>query len=364
MRCAPARSCFGLTAAGRGGAALARIFICSDTGLNELLAGPAATFAAEGHEVIRGPMNDLGHIKHYTAEERAVLTDSAAVAVFTGRHHCSRELLENARLLRGVCSPVTGVESVDLDAAAELGIIVGHGSVRANVIGMAESTVMLMLMLFYDVQTNIRLINDGKWRRPGHNSRQIEGATIGLIGFGRIAREVVSRLAPFNVRIVTASPSARQQDLPNGVVKLELDELLAQSDLVSVLTGLSASTRHLLKARQLALMKPSAYLVNTARGEVIDEQALYETLRDRRIAGAALDTFPVEPLPRDSPLRRLDNVILTPHCVGHTIESWAELGSALVENVHRILAGELPLFCKNPDVAPAWRNRLRRLDIH
>jgi phosphoglycerate dehydrogenase-like enzyme len=217
-------------------------------------------------------------------------------------------------------------------------------------------------MLFYDVETNIARINAGVWRRAGHHGHQVEGKTIGLIGFGRIAREITSRLAPFGVRIITYSPRARPEDLPPGVEKVDLDTLLSTSDLVSVLTGLTPETRHMLDAGKLARMKPTAYLVNTGRGAVIDETALIELLRERRIAGAALDTFMVEPLPSDSPLLTLDNVILTPHCVGHTVEGWDEFGPALVENVERILAGELPLYCKNPEAEAAWRQRLARLD--
>lgn len=341
---------------------MARVFMCSDTGLADLLAPVAASLAEDGHTVVRGPLDSAGQLRRYTQGECAALIAGAELAVFTGRHDCSRALLESGTRLRGVCSPVTGVETIDLDAAADLGIIVGHGAVRGNVLGVAEATVMLMLMLFYDVQTNMRLIGSGRWRRKGHNSQQFEGATIGLIGFGRIAREVAERLAAFNVRILTASPRARPADLPPGVTKVGLEELLGESDLVSVLTGLTPSTRHLLGPAQFALMKPGAYLVNTARGQVIDEAALFEALRDRRIAGAALDTFTVEPLPADSPLRTLDNVILTPHCVGHTAEGWNELVAALIENSRRILAGHLPAYCKNPEVEPAWRERLHRLD--
>lgn len=341
---------------------MARIFICGDTGLAGLLAPVADTLAADGHQVIRGPLDIQGQVKHYSVAERAEWIDGADVAIFTGRHACPRELLAGARRLRGVCTPVTGVESVDLDAAAELGIIVGHGAVPGNTLGMAESTVMLMLMLFYDVQTNIRLIEGRQWRRAGHHSHQMQGRTIGLVGFGRIARLVADRLAPFGVSILTASPRTRPEDLPPHVRKVTLERLLAESDLVSILTGLSPATRHMIGAAQLALMKPGATLVNTGRGEIIDEQALFEALRDRRIAAAALDTFTVEPLPLDSKLRSLDNVILTPHCVGHTVEGWDELGAALVENTRRILKGDLPLHCKNPAVEPAWRARLRVLD--
>jgi phosphoglycerate dehydrogenase-like enzyme len=111
---------------------------------------------------------------------------------------------------------------------------------------------------------------------------------------------------------------------------------------------------------ELDMMKRDAWLVNTGRGELVDEAALVETLRDQRIAGAALDTFAAEPLLQDSPLRGLENVILTPHCVGHTVEGVAAIEPALLENIRRILRGDLPLICKNPRAEPAWRARLAR----
>ncbi len=340
---------------------MARIYIPGDTGLTILLDDVTGKLQSRGHEIIHGPTNLPGKIKTYSAEERARLIDHADVAVFSGRHHCTREVMQGAARLRGICYPAIGVETLDLKAANELGLIVGHGAVRGNIIGMAESTVMLMLMLLYDVETNIRLIGSGKWRRPGHHSHQMQGKTIGLIGFGRIAREIAHLLMPFGVRIITYSPRAKPEDLPAGVTKMMLDELLRESDVVSILTGLTPETLNMIDSTKLALMKPSAYLVNTSRGSIIDEVALHEALRDRRIAGAAIDTFAIEPLPSDSSLRDLDNVILTPHCVGHTTDGWEEFKVAMVENIERILAGELPLHCKNPEAEQAWRERLGRL---
>ena len=341
---------------------MARLFICGDSGQAGLLDDVAGRLEGLGHTVVCGPVDVPGTIRHYDAAERAALIDDADVAVFTVRHACSREVMSGAKRLRGVCYPTIGVETLDAAAADDLGIIVGHGAVRGNVVGMAESTVMLMLMLLYDVETNVALVRAGRWRRPGHHSHQLEGKTIGLIGFGRIAREVAARLAPFGVRLVTYSPRVRPESLPAGVTKVDLDTLLADSDVVSILTGLTPETRHMIDAARLARMKSAAYLVNTGRGAVIDEAALVAALAARTIAGAALDTFAIEPLAADSPLRVLDNVILTPHCVGHTIEAMAEFAPALVENIVRILRAELPLYCQNPGAEPAWRERLRRLD--
>jgi D-3-phosphoglycerate dehydrogenase len=312
--------------------------------------------------VVRGPANKLGQVKVYTAQEQHDLLRHTDVAVFTVRHECSRALMQAAPRLRGLCYPTIGVETLDLAAATELGIIIGHGATRGNVVGMAESTLMLMLMLTYDVQTNIATLSRGEWRGPRPAAHQLEGKTVGIVGFGRIARAITERLAGFGVRILTYSPRVRPEALPPGVTKTELYTLLAESDMVCLLAGLTAETRHMIGPAALARMKPNAYLINTGRGELVDEDALFETLRDKRIAGAALDTFSVEPLPADSPLRGLDNVILTPHTVGHTVEGADEFVPVLAENIRRILAGELPLHCPNPQAEPAWRARLARLE--
>jgi len=328
-----------------------------------LLNDAAALLKSEGFDVIRGPANELGRVKDYSRQEQHELLARADAAVFTVRHLCSRALLEAAPRLRGVCYPTIGVETLDLAAATELGIIVGHGATRGNVVGMAESTIMLMLMLLYNVQTNIALLERGEWRRLRPVARQLEGKTVGIVGFGRIARAIAERVAPFGVRILTYSPRVRPEVLPPGVTKVELDNLLAESDIVCLLAGLTAETRRMIGPAQLARMKPDAFLINTGRGELVDEDALFETLRDKRIAGAALDTFTVEPLQSDSPLRGLDNVILTPHTVGHTVEGADEFVPVLAENIRRILAGELPLHCPNPQAEPAWRARLKRLEM-
>ena len=340
---------------------MARIFICGDTGQTGLLDRVAAGLSAEAHDVVRGPPDQPGRLRRYTQAERAALLDDADLAVFTTRHECSRALLQGATRLRGVCYPVTGVETLDVAAASELGIIVGHGAVGENAIGMAEATLMLMLMLLYRVQDNIARLRSGDWRRAAPVSRQLAGKTIGLIGCGRIARELAARLAPFGVRMITCSPRTRPQDLPAGVAKVDLPTLMRESDVVTVLATLTDETRHMVGAAEFAMMKPDALLVNTGRGEIVDEPALIEALRDGRIAGAALDAFATEPLPADSPLRTLDRVILTPHCVGHTVEGIDAIEPALLENIRRILRGALPLICKNPMAEPAWRERLRRL---
>ena len=182
--------------------------------------------------------------------------------------------------------------------------------------------------------------------------------TIGLVGLGRIARGVVERLAGWQVRILAHDPFVKPENVPAGVTMVDLDTVMKESDAVSVLVAVTPDNVGMIGAREFALMKPDAYLVTTSRGAAINERAMYEALRDKRIAGAALDTFEVEPLPADSPLRTLDNVILTPHVVGHTKDVYASFIPAGFENITRILKGGLPLHCKNPEIAAKWRARL------
>jgi phosphoglycerate dehydrogenase-like enzyme len=192
-------------------------------------------------------------------------------------------------------------------------------------------------------------------------ARMVRGKTIGLIGMGRTARGVVERLAGWDVRLQAHDPYVALEVAPAGVRMVDLPTLLRTSDVVSVHVTLTSETRHMLGEAELRLMQPHAYLVNTARGGAIDEQALYRVLRDGVIAGAALDVFEEEPLALESPLRTLDNVILTPHMIGHSRELMAALPPAAAENVLRALRGEPPLYVKNPEVLPAWRQRLAAL---
>jgi len=179
---------------------------------------------------------------------------------------------------------------------------------------------------------------------------------VGMIGFGQIARAVAVRLAGWNVTI-QAYTRRGAADAPSNVRFVGLEELLRSSDVVCVLSTLNSDSQGLLNADRLRLLKRDAVLVNTARGAIIDELALCEIAKQRPDLRLALDTFTTEPLPPQSALRDLPNAILTPHMLGHTQEAHAALPDAAVENVRRILAGELPRYVCNPDVIPRWRAR-------
>ncbi|HTF14405.1 MAG TPA: 2-hydroxyacid dehydrogenase [Burkholderiales bacterium] len=337
-------------------------FICHDYMLVEVLDEIESRLGRSGIEVLRGPQTAPGKKLVYPEARYEELFARAEVMMFSSRSICSREVMLAAPRLRGIVNPTIGLETVDLAAANELGIIVGHGATPENFLGMAEATVMLILMLMYQPRATEDVLR-GRRPRPRPRpedawARMLRGCTVGLLGLGRIARGVAERLSGFGVNLVACDPFVGQDKAPAGVRMTDLDALLRSSDIVAVLVSITPESRGMLGERELALMKPSAYLVNTSRGEAIDEAALYRALKEKRIAGAALDSFAVEPLPDDSPLRELDNVILTPHMVGHTRDVFASFPPAAVENITRILRGEPPLYCKNPEIIPAWRRRL------
>jgi len=270
----------------------------------------------------------------------------------------TRELMTSMPRLRAVMSPVTGTDGIDEAAATDLGIIVGNGQIPENYESMAEATIMLILACLYDLHGSEAILrNDLPHPNPA-NARMIKGKMLGLIGFGQIARAITQRLTGWDVRIQTYTPRLRSP-LPPEVRRVELDELLRTSDVVSVLCPLNSETRGMLGAQRLALLKKGAIFVNTARGSIVDEAALYELTLKRHIRRIAVDVFDSEPPPPNNILRQLSqrDAILTPHLVGHTVEVLEEIPVAAIESVERILTGEPPIYVRNPEVIERWKKR-------
>jgi phosphoglycerate dehydrogenase-like enzyme len=303
-----------------------------------------------GHEVVY-----YTSYSQFESESAAALA-SAGVLVAVSSFPCTRDLMVQAPQLRALVSPFIGTEGFDEAAATALGIIVANGQVAENFLSMAEATILLILASLYSLHWWEQQLCDNLPHPPRVPGRMLNGRTVGMIGFGHIARAMAYRLHAWEVRLQIYVPRLRLP-LPNGVTRVELDELLRTSDVVCVLASLNAETHGMLDLNRLRLMKPDAVLINTARGGIIDEQALAQIARERPGLRIALDTFAQEPLPIESPLRTLPNVILTPHAIGHTQESLAALPPAAIENVSRVLRGELPLYVRNPDVIPEWTRR-------
>lgn len=335
--------------------------VTSDFILDPWLQQVAAGLTERGFEVIQGPKQAPPRKTEFGAEDLPRYFAPADLVVTTTRSIISPEALAAAPRLKGVVFPTIGTESIDLATANRLGIAVAHGPTPENFNSMSESTVLLMLALLYDLHGTERILRENLPRPTQVKARMLMHKTVGLVGLGRIGRGVADRLAAWGVEILVADPYLQPDQLPAGGKLVDFETLLARSDIVSVHTTLTAETRHMFNEQTLARMKPSAYLVNTARGGMIDENALFRALAAHRIAGAALDAFELEPLPAGHPLRTLDNVILTPHMVGHTQEIFDAIPGAALENIDRILRGERPLHFRNPEVQEQWQQRMKRL---
>jgi D-3-phosphoglycerate dehydrogenase/(S)-sulfolactate dehydrogenase len=266
----------------------------------------------------------------------------------------SEAVMDAAPRLRVIARPGVGYDSIDVRAATERGIAVCNMP-AVNSTAVAELTIALLLLCARHLPPNIDDVRSGAWRRL--EGRELGGATLGLVGLGAIGK-AVARLATCFGMSVLAHDKVQDRAFADqhGVRYVDAEELLRSSDYVSLHVYLDADTRHWMDESKLALMKPTAYLVNTSRGPVVDEAALYRTLRDGAIAGAALDVVEVEPLPADSPLRELGNVYLTPHVGGVTREARERSGRGAAQNVLSVLAGGEPMNVVNPEALGVGRN--------
>jgi phosphoglycerate dehydrogenase-like enzyme len=254
--------------------------------------------------------------------------------------------LSGARVPRLIARLGVGVDNIDVAACTEHGILVTTtpDSVRRP---LACGIMAFVLALAHRLPEMDRHMREGGFDRFAHVGVGLRGRTLGIVGVGNVGRELVQLARPFGLRLVAADPYADQASLPDGVGLVPLDELLPCADFVVVLCPLTEETRGLMDARRLGLMRPDAFLINVARGPIIDQAALTETLRERRIAGAALDVFEHEPLAPDDPLRSLDNVILSPHGLALTDELFRDGGVSAARSVVAVATGAVPEFALN-----------------
>jgi len=257
-----------------------------------------------------------------------------------------------------------GVDMIDLEACTEHDVVVSitRDAVRRPV---AEAIVTYVLVLAKRVFEADRVVREGRWGEQGGPGLGLRGKVLGTIGVGNIGADLVELLRPLGLaRILAADPYVTDGAAHRlGVELVELETLLEEADFVCVNCPLTAQTHHLLGPAELARMKPTAYLVNTARGPIVDEAALARALAEGVIAGAALDVFEEEPLPAGSPLLGLDNVVLSPHAAAWTDELVALNGSGACESVLAVLRGEVPRHVANPAVLErlGFRAKLDRL---
>jgi len=264
-----------------------------------------------------------------------------AEAFIVGKRRITAELISGSPALRIICMHGSGVDHIDLDAAKARGVIVANCP-SANSNGVAELTIALMLAIARHVPQSADALRKGEWGR--WEGTELRGKVLGLVGLGRIGRRVARLAAGFEMDVLAYDPYMTEADKVDCVALLAgLDELLARGDIVSLHVPATDETFHLMNKRTLSLMKPHAYLINTARGELIDETALIEALAAKRIEGAALDVFAHEP-PGDSPLLTMPNIVATPHIGAHSIEAITAASVTCVRNVVQALETGEPLF--------------------
>ncbi len=258
----------------------------------------------------------------------------------------SRRVIAGAPKLKAIIKYGVGIDAIDLEAARE------HGVAVVNVPAYAEETVAegafaLLMALFKRFKPIHQAMQSEGWAWPESRwlASDLSGKTLGLVGLGRIGRSMVRMAGAFRMRVLAYDPHLALQALPSGLQLCDsLDTLLAASDAVSIHCVLSAQTRHLLGAAQLARMKPGAFLVNVSRGEIVDEAALLQALVERRIGGAALDVYGQEPLSRQghmlSALYEMDNVLLWPHLTFYTHEAMQRLEDETLARCFETLRGQ------------------------
>jgi phosphoglycerate dehydrogenase-like enzyme len=273
--------------------------------------------------------------------------------------------VSNAEQLLVIARFGVGFDAVDVKAcsSADVLVTITTGAVDRSV---AEATIGWMIALSHHMLVKDKLVRTGQWdERSKFMGRELRDRTLGVIGLGGIARKTIELLSGFGMKQPLAyDPFVTDEAaLKAGAQLVQLDELLAQADFVSIHCPLTEKTRGLIGARELAFMKPEALLLNTARGGIVDEDALYDVLKNHRIAGAALDCFAQEPVVTPSRFADLDNVLLAPHCIAWTDELFRDIGRAACRVMVDLSLGKRPHGVLNPELfeRPSFQSKWKRL---
>ncbi len=323
-----------------------RIVVISDS--FQSLPPAMALLEGSGHSVTYVP--ELTPWTELSAQHRRALEDAHAVVM--GRVlGTDQAALDLAPQLRVVALHTSGCDNVDIEAASRRRVLVTNVK-GVNAEQCAEFAMGLTLCVVRKIVTGDHAIRAGLWASRTQSSMDLQGATMGVIGLGQIARAFVRRARAFGMRILvhTRTPDA-EFGSSQGIEYASLDGLLARSDVVGLFASLDNLSRRMIGARELGLMKPSAYFINIARGELVDETALLDALRSGAIAGAGLDVFENEPVTH-SPFFELPNVVLTPHQAGLTEGGKTGAAVRAARNALQALGGEVPADAVNP---AAWR---------
>lgn len=316
---------------------------------------------------IAGPLFDeaglqWGYIAENTPELTAAQVSDYDALLVLGTSITAATFSETSKLAI-IARFGVGYDKVDVPSCTENGVLltIAPDGVRRPV---ATSIITLVLSLSHQLLIKDRLIRTGRWTdTKDYMGMGLVGRTLGLVGMGNIGKETFKLAKPFGMRHITYDPYVTSEDAAEvGAEIVDLDTLMQTADFVCVCCPLNEETRGLIDARSIGLMKPTAYLINTARGPIVDQSALTEALQNRRIQGAGLDVFEQEPISNDDPLLSLDNVIVTPHSICWTDECFDGNGKSACESIITVASGKLPTYIVNRDVIdnPKLLQKLQR----
>jgi D-3-phosphoglycerate dehydrogenase / 2-oxoglutarate reductase len=291
-------------------------------------------------EVVDGAALDRGALLEAIADVDALVVRSAT--------QVDAELIARADALRVIGRAGVGVDNVDVSAATRRGILVCNAP-QSNIVSAAEHTVALLLAIARNVPQAHAALIEGRWERSRFGGVELDGKTLGVLGFGRIGQLVAARARGLGMRILAYDPHVTRERFRElgATPAASVDEVLESSDFITLHLPLTAETHHLISRDALARMRPDARLINAARGSLVDTAALVEALQEGSIGGAALDVFEQEPLPADSPLLALSNVVVTPHLAASTTEAQDRAGVQVAEQVVAALTGGAVLNALN-----------------
>ncbi|MBD1382310.1 phosphoglycerate dehydrogenase [Metabacillus arenae] len=268
-------------------------------------------------------------------------------AIVSGFNQITARVLERADRLKVIAQHGIGVDSIDVAAASHRGVVVST-AVGTNENAVADLTFGLMLSLTRSIPAAHSLVIGGSWSVI--TGGEVWGKTLGIVGLGRIGRAVTRRAQGFEMNVLAYARSSDEEFVKeHGISLVTMEELLSQSDFVTLHVPLKENTRHLIGAEELALMRPDSFLINTARGGLLDENAVFHALAEKRIAGAALDCFSSEP-PTGSRLLGLNNLIATPHMGAFTREALGRTSISCAQSILDVLGGRRPQFVVNREV--------------
>ena len=307
------------------------------TGLKEALIEEVVSYSPPDYEVV---VLD----KSSTEEQRINEVRDADFLLCYGQDP-SDEVIKSLEKCRLVQLLAAGYDRMNLDLLAELEIPCANNG-GANSWAVADQAVLLMLAIYKQLLASDNSTREGRWAEPitGQNTFEMADKKVGILGIGNIGRQVARRVQGFDAKVqyFDLYPLDERTAEELNVTYVSLDELFSTSDIISCHTPLTNDTKHIVNANTLSLMKPTAILINTSRGPVVDEEALISALQSGVIAAAGLDVFEKEPVSPDNPLLKMDNVVATPHMAGTTWDTWARRANFGFENMERIRNGEAP----------------------